>query len=209
MSDHYSACALILAAGLSRRMGEFKPLLPLGEATVIENTVNAALSGGAECAVVVTGHRADEVKTVLRLRFSGAVHCVNNPDFATTDMLRSVQIGVSALPPCRAFFLLPGDMPAVSPSTFRKLLKAREEQGRPLLAFPTLDGYRKHPPLVDARLIPEILAFRGEGGLRELWKRFESDTVTVPVEDGGVWIDLDTPEDYRNCKNVIDRKKEV
>ena len=208
MPDGKRICALILAAGLSRRMGEFKPLLPLGGTTVIENTVAAALSGGAESTVVVTGYRGDEVETVLRRRFGDTVECVKNPDFAATDMLRSAQIGVAALPECEAFFLLPGDMPAVTPETFRKLLTIRE-QGRELLVFPTLNGYCKHPPLVDARLIPEILAYHGEGGLRQLWKRFEYDTVTVPVEDGGVWLDLDTPEDYQNCKRFFDRKREV
>lgn len=208
MSHGKGVCALILAAGLSRRMGEFKPLLPLGGATVIESTVASALSGGADSAVVVTGYRGGQVEAVLRGRFGDAVGCVRNPDYAATDMLRSAQIGAAALPACEAFFLLPGDMPAVTAETFRALLKARE-QGRPLLVFPTLEGYRKHPPLVDAALIPEILAFHGEGGLRELWKRHENDIVTVPVEDGGVWIDLDTPEDYQNCKQVFDRKKEV
>ena len=201
-------CALILAAGLSRRMGEFKPLLPLGKSTVIESTVSAALSGGAERAVAVTGYRADEVEAALRGRFGDAVGFVRNSEYDATDMLRSVQIGAAALPGCDAFFLLPGDMPAVENDTFRALLAARE-RGRPLLVFPTLDGWRKHPPLVDARLIPEIIAFRGEGGLRELWKRFEDKTVTVPVNDGGVQLDLDTPRDYQRCKALFDRKKEV
>ena len=208
MPDGRRVCALILAAGQSRRMGEFKPLLPLGGSTVIETAVAAALSGGAESAVVVTGCRGGEVETVLRAHFGGAVKCVRNPDYAATDMLRSAQIGAAALPACGAFFFLPGDMPAVSPQTFRALLAVRE-QGRALLVFPTLNGYCKHPPLVDARLIPEILAYHGEDGLRGLWKRFENDTVTVPVEDGGVWLDLDTPEDYQNCKQAFDRKKEV
>ena len=199
--------ALILAAGLSRRMGEFKPLLPLRGRTVVENTVESVLSGGAETAVVVTGHRADEVESVLSRSFVGRVQCVRNPRFAETDMLASVRIGVSALPPCGAFFLLPGDMPVVSAGTFAKLLDiwARE---RPAVVFPTLGGWRKHPPLIDARLIPEILAFDGEDGLRGLWKRYENDILTVPVDDGGVWVDLDTPEDYEKCKKTYEDAKE-
>ena len=56
------------------------------------------------------------------------------------------------------------------------------------------------PPLIDARMIPAILAFHGEGGLRELWKRFEKEIRTVPVDDAGVWTDIDTPDDYRKCR---------
>ncbi len=200
MPDHSGISALIVAAGLSRRMGSFKPLLPLGDTTVIESTVRRALNC-AESAVVVTGFHGDRVAAAL-CGFGDRVRCVFNPDFAATDMLRSVQIGAAALPDCEAFFLLPGDMPAVSPDTFRALLDARE-QGRPLLVFPMLDGCRTHPPLVDAALIPEILAFRGTDGLRGLWRAHEGDSVLVPVSDPGVTLDLDTPEDYERCKKLL------
>ena len=194
-------CALILAAGLSRRMGDFKPLLPLRGKTLIENSVESVLSGGAETVTVVTGYRADEVENVLRRSFGERVNFARNPDYASTDMMRSIQIGAAALPDCGAFFLLPGDMPVVAAGTFNQLLAAREREKAPVV-FPTLDGYRKHPPLIDARLIPTIRTFDGDGGLRELWKRYENDILTVPVDDAGVWVDLDTPADYQECKQT-------
>ena len=87
-------------------------------------------------------------------------------------MMRSIQIGCLALPSCDAFFLMPGDMPVVGRTTFQKLLMARPTDALSVV-FPTLGGYRKHPPLVDARLIPEILAFRDSGGLRRLWRQHD------------------------------------
>ena len=196
--------ALILAAGLSRRMGEFKPLLPLRGRTVIENTVESVLSGGAESAVVVTGYRADEVEGVLRGAFGGRVAFARNEEYASTDMMRSIQIGAAALPACDAFFLLPGDMPVVARGTFDKLLAFREREQAPAI-FPTLDGYRKHPPLIDARLISAICAFDGDGGLRGLWQRYESDIRTVAVDDAGVWVDLDTRAAYQECRRNYER----
>ena len=190
--------ALVLAAGLSSRMGGFKPLLPLRGKTLIENTVESALQGGAASVTVVTGCRADEVESALS-HFGSRVRFTHNPDYARTDMLRSIQLGVRALPPCGAFYLLPGDMPVVRQSTFERLREARG-RNRPWVVFPTLDGHRKHPPLIDARMIAEILSFHGEGGLRELWKQHESEIITVPVDDPGVCADLDTPDDYRQCR---------
>lgn len=190
--------ALILAAGLSRRMGEFKPLLPLRGRTLIENSVESVLAGGADTALVVTGYRAAEVEAVLARSFGPQVQFVRNEAYASTDMMRSVQIGAAALPACNAFFLLPGDMPVIAKETFSKLLAARKASSAPVF-FPSLKGYRKHPPLIDATLIPEILFFDGDGGLRELWKIHEETIITVPVDDPGVWIDLDTPEDYKKC----------
>ncbi|MBQ9458742.1 MAG: nucleotidyltransferase family protein [Oscillospiraceae bacterium] len=180
-------------------MGEFKPLLPLRGATLIENSVGSALAGGAETATVVTGFRAGDVERVLSRAFGERVRFVRNGDYARTDMMRSIQLGAAALPDCGAFFLLPGDMPAVSPETFARLLAARRKSPSGVV-FPTLDGSRKHPPLIDSRLIPAILAFDGEGGLRELWSRLGGEIQTVPVEDAGVWVDVDTPDDYRQCR---------
>lgn len=198
MSSSETICALILAAGLSSRMQDFKPLMPLRGKTLIENAVDSVLQGGAERVVVVTGYRGEELEPLLADRYGSRMILARNENYRTTDMLRSVQVGCEAMSACDAFFLLPGDMPVVRQSTFERLLEARSKGA--LVIFPTLDGYRKHPPLIDASLVPEILSFHGEGGLRRLWSRFEADLQTVPVDDKGVWIDLDTQADYRNCK---------
>ncbi len=84
-------------------------------------------------------------------------------------------------------------------STFRKLLSARSGDGVSVI-FPTLNGARKHSPLVYARMIPEILAVQSDGGLRQLWQRHENLIQTVSIDDEGGWIDLDTRQDYQSCK---------
>ncbi|MCD7760438.1 MAG: nucleotidyltransferase family protein, partial [Clostridiales bacterium] len=132
---------LVVAAGLSSRMGAFKPLLPLGDRTVIEKTVDSLLTGGAELVTVVTGYRGNEVEAVLSRRFGGKVSFVRNGDYASTDMLQSVRLGCGALPLCDAFFLLPGDMPAVGEGTFRLLVEAWGETPDRVI-FPTLNGRR-------------------------------------------------------------------
>lgn len=194
--------AVVTAAGLSSRMGAFKPLLPLAGATVIEHTVASLLRGGAGQVTVVTGYRADQVEAALHRTFDERVRCVRNENYAASDMMASVRIGVSALAPCDAFFLLPGDMPAVGEATFAALRQARDEK-RAAVVFPALEGRRKHPPLIDSRLIPEILAFDGQGGLRELWSWHEGALVTVAVTDKGVALDLDTPADYEACQRMF------
>ena len=203
MLQEETICGLVLAAGLSRRMGDFKPLLPFRGKTLIENTIDSILSSGAHQVVVVTGHRADELEAVLSEKYEGRVILTRNHEFSTSDMLRSIQIGCAAMPECDAFFLLPGDMPVVEPITFQKVLAQRD--GTLGVIFPTLDGFRKHPPLVDYRLIPQILGFHGEGGLRRFWQEQEDLITTVAVDDAGVWMDLDTQEDYKKCKEKYEK----
>lgn len=198
-------CGLILAAGLSSRMEEFKPLMPLRGKTLIENAIDSMLDGGVRQVVVVIGHRADELEALLVPKYGSRVILARNPDYATKDMLHSVQVGCRAMPECDAFFLLPGDMPVIRRSTFRTVQSVRD--GSISVIFPTLDGYRKHPPLIDCRLIPEILAFRGSGGLRQFWNERTSIIRTVSVDDQGVWVDLDTQEDYAKCKTIYEMKR--
>ncbi|MCQ2420943.1 MAG: nucleotidyltransferase family protein [Clostridia bacterium] len=190
---------LILAAGLSSRMGDFKPLMPLRGKTLIENSIDSMLLCGIEPIVVVLGHRGQDMEAILKSRYLGdTLKLVYNYDYATTDMLTSVKIGLSAMPACDAFFLLPGDMPVVAKETFLAVYRAMPEFGS-AITFPTLEGYRKHPPLIDAAFIPEILSFAGENGLRGFWKLHEDAIVTVAVDDIGCWTDLDTFAQYSRC----------
>jgi CTP:molybdopterin cytidylyltransferase MocA len=129
------------------------------------------------------------------------VRWVRNENWASTDMLRSVQLGAAALGACSAFFLLPGDMPFVAPETFAALLAERERQ-RAMVIFPTHSGRRGHPPLIDAALLPAILGYDGPEGLRGLWRRYKTEVRIVSVRDSGIAQDLDTQEDYQRLKNT-------
>ncbi|MCK9303419.1 MAG: nucleotidyltransferase family protein [Bacteroidales bacterium] len=203
---HQEIAGLVLAAGLSTRMGVFKPLVPLCGKSLIQNTVDSVLSGGADHVVVVVGFRAEEMEYLISHAYGPEVQTVYNPDFAVKDMMHSILVGCEALPRCEAFFLLPGDMPVVSRSTFLALTDQWREKPDGII-FPSLDGYRKHPPLIGSSMIPDILSFHGDGGLRELWKQKESLIQTVPVDDEGVWVDVDTPQDYRRCRSRYEQKR--
>src|SRR5918997_407267 len=72
-----SCTAILLAAGQSKRMGAFKPLLPFGNKTVIECCIDYLRDGGVETIVVVLGHRAEDI----RRQVSGVTFAVNpDPD---------------------------------------------------------------------------------------------------------------------------------
>lgn len=196
MPGEYRFGAVIPAAGMSSRMGDFKPLMPFGAATVIEAAVGSA-TPYLSTAVAVVGNRADALSGVLGDRFGEALVIVRNPDYATTDMLRSVQLGLRAMGECDAFFLLPADMPLISGAVYEALIAAFDTDVD--VIRPVMGGRRGHPPLINARLIPEILSYQGEGGLRTILSgRREK---TVAVDDRGIFTDLDTYEDYRKANN--------
>ncbi len=184
--------AIVLAAGFSERMGRFKPLLPLGAYRTIERVVNLFQAAGVEEILVVTGHRADEIRQAVASR---NVRCVENPDFSS-GMFSSVLAGIDNLPArCRAFFIHPVDIPLVRPHTVRQLTAAMENASTAIL-YPTFDGRRGHPTLIRTCLAPQILKWTGSGGLRAFLKRHDAESLELPVVDEAVLLDLDTPDDY-------------
>lgn len=189
---------LILAAGMSKRMGEFKPLLYINGKPMIEQSIDSMLDSGVKRVTLVLGYQGEKIEAVLKeAGYSGAqIHIVYNEDYRTTEMLDSVKIGVRSINDCEAFYLLPGDMPAISQNTFSNVRKAMEET-KAKIVFPTLEGYRKHPPLLSVDCIPAILNFKSEGGLRELWKDFEHEIINIPVDDEGCNLDVDTKPQYQ------------
>ena len=190
---------LILAAGLSSRMGAFKPLLPLRGRTVLENTVDSMLDAGVQSPVVVLGCRADELEALLRGRYGRErVRLAYNRRYAETDMLASIREGLAVLPPCRAFFLLPGDMPLVTRETFLRLGAAMPE-GNGSIVFPLLNGRRAHPPLIGSAFIEPIRRYDGTDGLRGFWRTQTARILELPTDDGGCSLDMDTPQQYQDC----------
>ena len=199
--DHLAG--IVLAAGYSRRMGSFKPMLPLGHSTVLQTAVHALLDAGVPDVVVVTGHRADDLRPAIEAL---GVRTTHNPDYPG-GMYTSVRAGAAALSPrANAFFLLPCDIPLVRPSTVEALAEARESAGAPPVCYPVLEGRRGHPPLISTRLVPEVLAVSDPpGGLRALLRPHASEAVHLDVDDPGVTMDLDTPGAYQRMVRYLAR----
>ena len=81
--------AVILAAGISSRMGEFKPLLPMGEETVIRNVIRVLQTAGVSRILVVTGYQSKVLQEHLA---HAGVMFVHNERFAQTKMFDSVRL---------------------------------------------------------------------------------------------------------------------
>lgn len=180
---------VILAAGLSSRMGEYKPLLEVEGVSMVRRVVNMMRQAGAEPIVVVTGHRRAELEAHLR---DAGVEFVFNPDYASTQQLESLRLGLAALPSgCARVMISPADVPLVSPQTVRALLALQADFVRP-----TYRGEAGHPVLLNAAYIPYLQSYVGPGGLRGAMERSGCDLRELEVEDRGTVLDNDTPQDF-------------
>ena len=185
--------AIVLAAGFSSRMSGFKPLLKLGEKTVIEHSVNLFLSAGIKDVRVVTGFQRELLDKPLKQMNIQAVY---NSDYEQ-GMITSIKAGIRSLYyyDCEAFFILPVDIPLVRLETVDKLKNAYNKHD--LIYYPVYRGERGHPTLISSELAWDILHFSGQGGLKEFLKDYENKAVDVQVDDEFILFDCDTPDDYQ------------
>jgi molybdenum cofactor cytidylyltransferase len=199
--DHVAT--IVLAAGYSSRAeGAFKPLLKLGDYTIVERTVTSHLDAGIQDVRVVVGYRADEViEAVKHLGIS----IVRNPYF-DKGMFSSIQAGVSTLEPeVQAFFIMPVDIPLVDPATIRAIHDnyKRNSCG---ITYPIYRGKKGHPPLITRRYISEIMESQAPDGLRGILNSHKAESCCMETNDEAILLDIDTLEDYRRLMSYRDKE---
>jgi len=184
--------AILLAAGRSRRMGAFKPLLPFGDRTVIEACVTTFREAGVEEIIVVLGHRADDVREQLR---SYQITFAVNPD-PDSEMSTSIAKGIDRVSPdAKAALISPADLPAVPAETIKSICDEWRRTGTRLIQ-PEHAGRGGHPVLVDLAYRDELMHLAPRTGLRSLFDRHRQTVRRLPVSSPFVARDVDTWEDY-------------
>ena len=186
---------IVLAAGLSRRMGRPKLLLELRGSPVIRRTVETLLGAGLDDLVVVVGPAADAIVQAL----SGLpVRFAVNPA-PEAGQAGSVVTGVRALSPCATAALIAlGDQPSLPGPVVPRLLEAFHSTGKPIAAPVYRDGLG-NPVLFASSLFPELLALHGDRGARAIVEQ-DPARVAAVVFDIPMPRDLDTPEDYESLR---------
>ena len=183
---------LVLAAGASRRMGRTKQLLPLGGSTLLGTVLTTARAARLDEIVLVLGADADAIAAAVD---TGGVRVVVAADHAE-GMGASLRTGVGALgPEVERVAILLGDQPRVTSALVDAVLDRHLASGLCAAAV-SADGVLQPPVVADRRLWPELLASRGDTGLRSVLRAAPGIVATLSVE--GVTVDIDTPDDYQH-----------
>lgn len=185
--------ALVLAAGMSRRMGATNKLLtPVDGAPMVIRAVDACLSSKAAPVVVVTGHESERVTQSLgRKRKITVVH---NPDFAQ-GLSTSLARGLAAVPAeCDGALICLGDMPRVRSAHLDRLIDAFNPLEGRAICVPTFQGKRGNPVLFARRFFAEMASVSGDVGARHLIGEHGDQVAEIEMGDPGVLLDVDSPE---------------
>lgn len=192
MESWRRVAAVVLAAGGSTRFGRPKQLLPLGESTLIEQVLGVVTAAGLDQVVVVLGSSAAQIAE----RIPAGCRIVVNPEWESGISssiragLEGVALGVEAV-----LFVL-ADQPGITGAALRRIVRAYYATDQPIVV-PTVRGQRGAPVLFDRRLFPELNALKGDVGGRQVLARHAHQVLEVEIESPDVFLDVDTPADYR------------
>ena len=186
---------IITAAGLSSRMKDFKPLMYVGDGTMLECVVRNFRLVGTKEIVVVGGYKADLLK---KHTDSLGTSFAENKDFASTGMFESFCIGLESLKDDYDRILVsPCDVPVIDHDTMRMLSEAEGDIIRPVC-----NGKGGHPVILSKEAAERIKTYRGDEGLRGAIKESGISVTEVEVDDIGTLMDADTPEEYEELRQL-------
>ncbi|GAB5468062.1 MAG: hypothetical protein Kilf2KO_10920 [Rhodospirillales bacterium] len=184
--------ALVLAAGLSRRMGGVnKLLIPLGSQPMIRICAAAYLELCDGPVTLVTGHQAGEVRAALDGLPLSFVH---NPDYAS-GQASSVAVGLRAAPEARATFVALGDQPRLTAEALRGLLAAHLGSDETRITLPWRGQARGNPLIVPQALMALLLADEQNPGCRKFTRDNPDRVNPVATDNPAFFADVDSPQD--------------
>lgn len=180
--------AILLAAGESKRMGRLKQLMPLGNSTILEQTLDNLLGSKISDVIVVLGYKAEEVVKKISGR---PIKMVVNPIYHQ-GMGTSIAAGLKFVDSqAQAVMLILGDQPYVDSSTINRLIDefGNNHKG---ITIPTYKGKRGHPLIFARKYQAQLSRLSNDIGGREIIKEHPEDVLEVAVDCQGIVIDIDT-----------------
>lgn len=190
--------AVVLAAGLSRRMAPRNKLLAPDAAGVpmIRRVVENVLGSQARPVIVVTGHERAGVEAALA---GLPVRLAHAADYAD-GLSASLKAGLAALPgEAEGVVVCLGDMPLVTGAMLDRMMAAFDpEEGRAIV-MPVFEGKPGNPILWSREFLPEMMQLTGDAGARQLASRHAERVAEVDMADRAVLLDFDTPEALRTA----------
>lgn len=194
--------AVVVAAGLSSRMGKWKALLPYENTTISRYIISQLKDQGLDPIMVVTGHRSEELEDHL----SGfGVRFIKNEKYRENQMFDSYRMGIQAIAiECGRILLMPVDKPAIRTETFVKVLASEG-----VIVRTVWEGEPGHPILLQKDAALQLCQYTGDRGMRGAMKESGLPITNIPVKDRGAVWDLDTPEDYQEFLLWQKRNKSI
>ncbi len=183
-NENKTTGGIIVAAGKSIGKNEPHPLLKIGSISAIKRIVLTFQQVGISPIVIITGYESEEIDHDLA---DYGVIFLRNEHFENSQMFDSAKIGLDYLQhKCDQVIFNPVNTPMFSPETIQRMMECDEK-----LLSPSYHGKAGHPLLISSELIPRILKYDGNMGLRGAIQNLEVKRQLIDIEDEGILHDID------------------
>ena len=193
--------ALLPAAGLSRRMGTQKLLLPFGAGTVLEAVIGNLRAAGLTPILCVLSEATLQGLRPLGEDVTVLINPAPERGYASSLAIALDALGRAEPAALREgpFCLMLGDLPTARAHDMARLRLAFERRPAGYTALaPYREGRFGHPIFMEGLWRARLRAAAGDRGGRGILEAHKGEVLTVEGEDG-FFEDLDTPEDYRRA----------
>lgn len=184
-------------------MGQVKQLLSLGEATLLSRVLETARNSQVDECIVVLGFEAEAIRGKVSL---DNAKVVVNAAYAE-GMSSSLRAGLANVnPQSEAALVMLADQPLVKPSTIDRLID-EYKKSKPQVAIPMYRGFRGNPVLLDRSVFADAMAIEGDIGCRAIFGSRVKNILKVSVDDAGILIDADSPEEFERLSRACAENK--
>lgn len=195
MKGKYETAGMILAAGFSSRMKDFKPLMKIGGKTPLEILIRNMQMAGIKKIFVVVGFQAEKIVDFLQ---GYDVSTVVNEHYEE-GMFSSIRAGIRAAREAGSdgVLMTPVDVPLIPPYIMKAAL-ARREKNPGNFIVPVTKGKKGHPLYIPAVFFDEIIQEdHAAQGMKTITGRHPDRMVRFDTHCDSMLLDMDTPEAYR------------
>jgi molybdenum cofactor cytidylyltransferase len=192
---------IVLAAGLSSRMGEINKLtLSINGTPLLIHTLKQLLKSNLHEIVVVIGYEQEMVRSLISKL---PVRLVYNENYLEGQMT-SVHCGLSALhDACDGVMICLSDLPLLQPCDINQLINAFLNQCETSIMVPTYQGQRGNPIVMDFKHRQDILENGRNLGCKRLLEKNPDMVTVLKMKNDHTVFDLDTTDDYLRVLNRI------
>ncbi|KUJ60047.1 hypothetical protein AR687_20040 [Flavobacteriaceae bacterium CRH] len=196
---------VVLAAGIAKRMGESKQLLPWGDSTLLGSVIKNALSTDADIFFVVLGAYKNEIEQ--KIDFSNTIVVINeNWQQGLGSSIASITAEIDKkYPNINAMLFVLADQPFISSSHLNTMLKLHKKETEAIIITKKQD-YKGVPVLFPRKYFSELMLLSNDEGAKEIIFRNKSQVVEVVTQDNTA--DIDTYKMYETLHKIFTREIE-
>ncbi|MGC4378517.1 nucleotidyltransferase family protein [Fictibacillus sp. Mic-4] len=193
--------AIILAAGMSTRMGSQKLFANLCGKPLFRYAVETVVQSKLSPIVLIGGENVGKLKRLTK--DLPMVQVIANRNYSS-GMASSLKRGIAEVAgKVDGAVIVLADQPLVQVEVIEQLIahyKGARSRGIQIVR-PSYNGKAGHPVLFDSQLFAEFDQIDGDEGGRSIVARKHKKLITVNFENGYWGEDVDTPKDLAKLQN--------